>query len=206
MGRKFAGGRRAAATGIAVLAAGLAGCGGPAGPTTAPGPSGTVTQAADGAPAGELAHSHLRVLTRLGRRQLCGALSPAQARKILGARPETPVYTVERDQGISCQWLQRGARRAGTRGWVTGQLYVGISAVVSWQGAQLVDNKLPQHRRVTIDGHPADAAAAQGAMIWSQVDVALGGTDDPVADYRAATLAQALRMATTATPHLLAMG
>jgi hypothetical protein len=43
-------------------------------------------------------------------------------------------------------------------------------------------------------------------MIWSQVDVALGGTDDPVADYRAATLAQALRMATTATPHLLAMG
>jgi hypothetical protein len=206
MGRELAAGRWAAAAGIAVLAAGLAGCGSSGGSTARSGPSGSVTQAVDGAPAGELAHSHMRVLTRLDRRQLCGALSPAEARQILGARPETPVYTVERDLGISCQWIQRGARPAGTQGWVTGQLYVGISAVVSWQGAQIVDNKLLHHRRVTIDGHPADAAAAQGAMIWSQVDVALGGTDDPVAEYRAATLAQALRMATTVTPHLLAMG
>jgi hypothetical protein len=43
-------------------------------------------------------------------------------------------------------------------------------------------------------------------MPWAQVDVALGGPDDPVAEYRAPDLAQAVELAQTATPHILSKG
>ena len=43
-------------------------------------------------------------------------------------------------------------------------------------------------------------------MAWAQVDVALGGPGDPVAEYRAPTMPEALALARTATPHIISMG
>jgi hypothetical protein len=61
-------------------------------------------------------------------------------------------------------------------------------------------------RRVTVSGHPALAAAPQGNVTWGQVDVALGGNDDPVAEYRAPTLAIAMALAKALNPRIVAMG
>ena len=202
---------------LAALAAGLAGCGssgaaaGQAAPSSAAPatgsssvatlPSGSPTQASDNAHGGnELANSRMRVLTRLSKAQLCG-MTPGEPAKLLGAPAGPPVYARPGGLGITCQWVRKGATASGAT-----ELYVGISSVLSWTGAQAVDHKLLRTRPVTISGHPALAAAPQGNVTWGQVDVALGGSGDPVAEYRAPTLAMAMALANALNPRIVAMG
>ena len=197
---------------LAALAVGLAGCGssgpaaGQAGRSAAPaaGSSSIATlpsQAADNAHgAGQLARSRMRVLTRLTKAELCG-MTPGEPAKLLGAPTEPPVYASQGGLGITCQWVRKGATASGTT-----ELYVGISSVISWTGAQAVVHKLLRSRPVKIAGHPALAAAPQGNITWGQVDVALGGNDDPVAEYRAPTLAIAMALAQALNPRIVAMG
>lgn len=201
---------------LAALAVGLAGCGssgpaaGQAARSAAPAagsssiaalPTGSASQASDNAHgSGELARSRIRVLTRLSKAELCG-MTPGEPAKLLGAPTEPPVYARQGGPGITCQWVRRGATASGAT-----ELYVGISSSISWTGARAVDHKLLRTRPVTVAGHPALAAAPQGNVTWGQVDVALGGSDDPVAEYRAPTLAIAMALAQALNPRIVAMG
>ena len=121
----------------------------------------------------------MRILTTLNRAQLCAALSTSEATRILGSPPRRRSTASESGLGIYCRWPKRGAARLSTD-----ELYVGISSVVDWTGAQQVD-KLLHAKPVTVDGRPALTAGPLPAMQWAQVDVALGGAGDPVAEYRA---------------------
>ena len=193
------------AAGLAVGMTGLTGCAsqGGTGHVTAPSAaaSGSDREASSGkAGRSPLAKSPLRILTTLSQAQLCAALSTAEAIRILGARPQAPVYGHEPSLGIYCRWPKRG-----TAALSTDELYVGISSIVDWTGAQEVD-KLLHAKSVKVDGRTALTAGPLPAMEWAQVDVALGGPGDPVAEYRAPTMAQALDMARTATPHIVSMG
>jgi hypothetical protein len=180
----------------------LAGCGGSDG-TGAPHARHSL---AGGSATDALALSHMRVLTTLSRSRLCSVLSSQQAARILHARAKAPVYTRRRGVAVTCQWIRRGGsmKGAGEVGGVQ-QLYVGISATINWTGAQAV-NRLLRSQRLKVDGHHALAATRRGNAAWAQVDVALGGDHDPVAQYRAPTMAAALALARAATPHLLALG
>ncbi|HEU5421460.1 MAG TPA: hypothetical protein VFV41_27500 [Streptosporangiaceae bacterium] len=197
---------------LAALAVGLAGCGSPAG-TAGPGrsaspgaaassiatlPSGSASQAAGNA-GGGLARSRLRVLTRLTKSQLCGVV-PAEAARLLGAPVAAPVYASQVKLGITCQWVRKDATATSQN-----ELYVGISSVIGWAGARQAD-KVLRTRPVTVSGHQALAASPQGNITWGQVDVALGGDHDPVAEYRAPTLARAIALARALTPRIVAMG
>jgi hypothetical protein len=200
--------RGLAAALAAVLAAGLAGCGSSGGTaahgtarSASPAATGSDRQASSGQPArNPLAHSRLKVLTTLTQAQLCAALSTAEATAILGSAPQAPRYARLPGEGIYCRWLKPGAAALSTD-----ELYVGISAVVDWAGAQQVD-KLLHATAAKVGEYPALAAGPLPAMQWAQVDVALGGSGDPVAEYRAPTMAQALALAKMATPHILSMG
>jgi hypothetical protein len=197
---------------LAVLAMSLVGCGSSGAAAGGPGhsaspastssvavlPSGSTGQAADNA-GGGLARSRMRVLTKLSKAELCG-LSAGQAARLLGKPAGPPVYASQMKLGITCLWVGRG----GTTG-STDELYVGISSVLSWAGARQVD-KLVHTRPVQVSGHPALAASPQGNLTWAQVDVALGGDNDPVAEYRAPTMATALALAKALTPRIVAMG
>jgi hypothetical protein len=198
---------------LAALAAGLAGCGssgaaaGGPGHSASPGassssvavlPSGSTGQAADNAGRG-LAKSRMRVLTKLSKTELCG-LSEGQAAKLLGKPVGAPVYANQLKLGITCLWVARGGSVGSTD-----ELYVGISSVLSWAGARQVD-KLLHTSPAKISGHPALTASPQGNLTWAQVDVALGGDNDPVAEYRAPSMATALALAKALTPRIVAMG
>lgn len=189
---------------LAVGVTGLAGCGsqGGTGPTAAASaaPSGSDRQASSGKARNPLAKSPLRILTTLSRAQLCAALSTPEATRILGSRPQAPLYGREPGLGIYCRWPKRGAA-----GLSTDELYVGISSIVDWAGAQQVD-KLLHAKSVRVDGRSALTAGPLPAMAWAQVDVALGGPGDPVAEYRAPTMPEAVDLARTATPHIISMG
>ena len=166
-----------------------------------PAATGSAREASSGqARANPLASSPLKVLTTLSQAQLCAALSTSEATRILGSAPRAPVYGRSPGLGIYCRWPRRGAAGSGPD-----ELYVGISSVMDWGEAQEVD-KLLHAAAVVVDGRPALTAAPLPAMQWAQVDVALGGAGDPVAEYRAPTMTEALAMARAATPHILAMG
>lgn len=188
-----------AAVTLTAVSVSLAGCGssgsGTAGASASPTSSGS-------APGDSLALSlsHMKVLTKLKRTQLCGVLTASTAKKILGVTPAAPVYASERGLGITCQWIKPGGGATSPD-----QLYVGISSIISWTGARAVD-KIVHSTSATVDGHPALTVGKQAKIDWAQVDVALGGAHDPVAEYRAPTLASALAMAKAATPVLLAQG
>jgi hypothetical protein len=193
------------AAGLAVGMTGLAGCGSQGGTghaaAASAAASGSDREASSGkAGRNPLAKSPLRILTTLSQAQLCAALSTPEAIKILGSRPQAPIYGHEPGLGIYCRWPKRGAAALSTD-----ELYVGISSIVDWTGAQEVD-KLLHAKSVKVDGRVALAAGPLPAMEWAQVDVALGGPGDPVAEYRAPTMAQALDLARTATPHIVSMG
>jgi hypothetical protein len=197
------------AAGLAVGMSGLAGCGSQGGtghPAAAsPAASGSASGSDREASSGKdgrnpLAKSRMRVLTTLSRARLCAALSTSEATKILGSRPQAPLYGREPSLGIYCRWPERDAAALGTD-----DLYVGISSVIDWAGAQEVD-KLLHAKSVQVGGRAALTAGPLPAMQWAQVDVALGGPGDPVAEYRAPTVAQALALARAATPHILSMG
>jgi hypothetical protein len=204
MPRKIAGIRPVSgltATAMTVLAVSLAGCGSSGAASSASQSSAPASPAAVSTPSGALALSHMKVLTKLKRAQLCGVLSPAQAARILHTLIAAPVYANRLGLGITCQWTKRGAPAASAD-----RLYVGISTVVDWTEAQALDKKLLHISAIRIGGHPALAAGRQAKLTWAQVDVALGAGPDPVAEYRAPTMAVALAMARAATPHILAQG
>jgi hypothetical protein len=186
-----------AAVTLTAVSVSLAGCGssgsGTAGASASPTSSGS-------APGDSLALSHMKVLTKLKRAQLCGVLTASTAKKILGVTPAAPVYASKSGLGITCQWIKPGGGPTSPD-----QLYVGISSILSWTGARAV-GKTVQSTKATVDGHSALTVDKQAKMTWAQVDVALGGDHDPVAEYRAPTLASALAMAKAATPVLLAQG
>jgi hypothetical protein len=186
----------AALTALAVSLAGCATSG-----ASATGSTASASPPAGSAPGGALALSHMKILTKLTSSQLCGVLSTAQATRILHARTAAPVYANRHGLGITCQWGKRGA--AAT---TANRLYVGISTIIDWTGAQALDKKLLRTQAVRIDGHPALAAGQQAKLAWAQVDVSLGTGHDPVAEYRAPTLPMALAMAKAATPHIIAQG
>jgi hypothetical protein len=181
-----------AATAVAVT---LAGCGGSGGTSGAPS-----RKLAGGSTTDALALSHMKVLTTLSRSQLCSVMTPRQARSILHARTYAPIYTHRRGVAVTCQWIRRGSSRLSIQ-----ELYIGISATINWTGTQEVD-RLLHGQPVRVDGHHALVATRHGRAAWSQVDVALGGAHDPVAEYRAPTKAGALALARAATPHILALG
>jgi len=189
----------------AALAAGLAGCGSGAahpggGTSAAAGRSGSQQQATARRPADPLASSPLRVLTTLDGARLCSVLSQAQARRIMGTTVQAPVYGKVSTLGIHCRWI-----RPGTAGLGPDELYLGISTVLDWADARQAD-KLLQARHAGVDGHPALAAGPLRTMAWAQVDVALGGAHDPVAEFRAPTMAEAMVMARDGTEGVLARG
>jgi hypothetical protein len=191
---------------LAALVVGLAGCGmsgaGAAKGSSASTGSSQASAGPSGAVAGDsLAHSHMRVLARLTRAQLCGLVTGTQARRMLGAPAAAPAYASTRGAGITCRWLRRGT--TVLRG---DYLYIGISSAIDWTGAQALDRRLLHTTDVTVDGHPALATAKQAGLTWVQVDVALGGGPDPVAEYRAPTMAAALALAKAVTPHIIALG
>jgi hypothetical protein len=165
-------------------------------------PSSSTNEASGGSPgsAGPLAKSRMRVLTKLKKPQLCGLVGPAEAAKMLGTRTAPPVYANRLGLGITCQWMKKGQDPTGAD-----ELYVGISSIIDWTGAKEVD-KLLHTTAMTVVGHPALAAGKQGKIAWAQVDVALGGDNDPVAEYRAPTLTGALALARALTPRIAAMG
>jgi hypothetical protein len=212
MRRDIAGLRRrlgppaAAVAALAVLGGGLAACGSQAAAghraaSASPATSGSDREASSGkAGHNPLAKSRMRYLTTLDRARLCAILSTAEATKILGSVPQSPLYGQEPGLGIYCRWLKRGAG-----GLSTDELYVGISSIIPWSGAQAVDQLL-RAKSVKVGGRPALTAGPLPAMQWAQVDVALGGAGDPVAEYRAPTMAEALALAQAATPHLESMG
>jgi hypothetical protein len=175
----------------------LTGCG-----SGGPAASGTssATPGAGSSPNDSLALSHMKVLTRLSRSQLCGAISAAQAAHILRTTTGVPAYQ-HGSLGNTCEWAPKG-----TEVTATDMLYIGISTLADWTGAQAIDRKLMHTTAMKIGGHPALVAKPQGRANWAQVDLALGGDHDPVAEYRAPTLAMAIALAKDATPHIVARG
>jgi Protein of unknown function (DUF3558) len=187
---------------LAALAVSVAGCGSSSGTSgsAAGGTSAPARQPSSVSPGDSLALSHMRILTKLTDAELCGILPASEAATILHAATQAPVYTDRPGVAISCQWTRRGASRLSGK-----QLYVAVSALINWTGAQAVDTPL-RGRPVTIDGHPGLAVGRRAQVRWAEVDVALGGDHDPVAQFRAPTMAIALGLARAATPHLIAMG
>ncbi|HUZ35548.1 MAG TPA: hypothetical protein VMV17_04395 [Streptosporangiaceae bacterium] len=149
-----------------------------------------------GAAGGSMKSSPLYGLTKLSKSQLCGVLSGSEAASILGTSTIAPQYANRFGLGITCEWMK-------SQGSST-ELYVGLSTIIDWQGAQAID-KLLKTTPATIDGHPALEAAPQGITSYALVHVALGGAHDPTVEYRAPTMAIAVKLAQTVTPRLLAL-
>jgi Protein of unknown function (DUF3558) len=189
--------QQTAALAVTAVAAGLAAC------SSSPPGSGT-SGSGNGSPAGpstvgSLSSSKMAGLTKLGKGKLCGLLRGGEAAQILGAGTSAPIYANRLGLGVTCQWYRAGASQLGND-----ELYIGLSTIVDWQGTQGID-KLLHTSTATIDGHPAILAGPQHLNHWSQIDLALGGAHDPVAEYRAPTLAIATTLAQAVTPRLLAL-
>ncbi len=108
-------------------------------------PSATASQprpASAGKSRNPLAKSHLKVLTTLSPTRLCVAISPAQAQRILGTGVAAPAYGSAAGLGIYCRWPKRTAPLS-----TPDNLYVGISSVIDWAGAQKVDQLLSRPGR-----------------------------------------------------------
>lgn len=187
-----------AAAGLAVII--LAGCGaggaGSGGGGTPGGAASSVASAAQNVSGGSLKSSPLYGLTKLRKAQLCGVLSSSEATQILGTPTIAPEFANRLGLGITCEWM----KSAGS----STELYVGLSTIIDWQGAQAIA-KLLKATAATIDGHPALEAGKGGINDYAVVDVALGGDHDPAAEFRAPTLAVAVKLAQTVTPRLLAL-
>jgi hypothetical protein len=184
---------------LAALALSLAGCGvSPAGGSAS---AGHVSRPKTASSAdSSLALSHMKILTQLKQPQLCGLLTPAATVQALGGPASPPLYSSNPHQGVSCQWVRHGSAADANE-----ELAVSISATVNWTGTQAVD-KLLHASSVTVDGRPGMAVAWQATLGWAQVDVALGGAGDPVAQYRAPTMAGALALAKAGTARIVAYG
>ncbi len=186
------------AAGLAAVVA-LAGCGGVTGGTPAGGLSSmasAASSAVQNATSGSLKSSPLYGLTKLAKGQLCGVLSGSEAAQILGTATIAPQYANRLGLGVTCEWSKSSDSST--------ELYVGLSTIIDWRGAQAID-KLLKTTPATIAGHPAVEAGPQGVNDYALVQVGLGGDHDPAVEYRAPTLAIAVKLAQTVTPRLLAL-
>jgi hypothetical protein len=182
------------------LAVALAGCGSSGASSGQASESASSAPQALSTPSDSLALSHMKILTRLSRSQLCSVVPTAKADAILGVATGSPVYARHKGVAVTCAWIKRGASKLSNQ-----QLYVSIPATISWTAAEAVD-KAMHSRTTTVGGRKALVITRHAKSGWAQVDVALGGKNDPVADYRAPTMAGALELARAATPHILALG
>jgi hypothetical protein len=191
--------------GVAVLVVALtavAGCSTTSGGSKSGGqPSGatpvagaTTGHGGGGGGGGSLATSKLIGLTKLDQTQLCGVMNTNEASQIMGSSTAAGKFTNTLGLGVVCQWQASGST----------ELYVGLSTILDWTGAQGID-KLFTTTSDSIDGHPALVIAPQKSLSYATVDLALGGDHDPVAEYRAPSVAQARSLATLVTPRLLAL-
>ena len=186
-----------AVAGLAVVT--LAGCGGAGGAI----PTGKLSSMASAASSavqsatgGSLKSSPLYGLTKLSKAQLCGVLSASEAAQILGTSTIAPQFGNRFGLGIACEWMKSSGSST--------ELYAGLSTIIDWHGAQAID-KLLKTTPATIDGHPALETSPQGINSYAMIHVALGGDHDPTVEYRAPTMAIAVRLAQTVTPRLLAL-
>lgn len=136
-------------------------------------------------------------LTKLTDAQLCGTMSTTEASGIIGTQTGSGQFTNTLNLGIICEWQVGGSSDK--------ELYVGISTVIDWAGAQAVAQLL-KPTAITIDGHAALGAPPQGTVLdYADLDVAVGAAHDPAVEFRAPTLDEAKALATLVLPRLLAL-
>jgi hypothetical protein len=134
-------------------------------------------------------------LTKLSQAQLCGLLHGGEPSAILKSPAGPPTYANTLGLGVVCTWSRSGG---------SGELYMGISTVFPWRGAQPLD-KFAGDKPTTIDGHPADAGKPNSHVPYATAHVAIAGLNDPVVEFRAPTLAEVLKLARAVLPRLLAI-
>jgi hypothetical protein len=201
--------RRALAVLIAAGAAiaGVAGCsassGGTAGspaalsPSASPSGAPALTQPTpppSSIPIVPLKKSKLYYLTKLSKAQLCGLLHGKEPGQLLGSPAGPATFQNALGLGVVCFWDKSSG----------GELYIGISTIFPWRDAQPVDKFLGD-KPTTVDGHPADAGRPNSKVPYATVHVDTAGPNDPVVEFRAPTLAAALRLAELVMPRLLAI-
>jgi hypothetical protein len=140
-----------------------------------------------------LKKSKLFYLTKLSKAQLCGLLPGKEPAQILGAPAGPATFENALGLGVVCFWNKSGG---------SGELYIGISTVFPWRGAQPVDKFLGD-KPATVDGHPADAGRPNSKVSYATVHVDTAGPNDPAVEFRAPTLAAALKLAELVMPRLL---
>jgi hypothetical protein len=133
-------------------------------------------------------------LTTLSDSKLCSILSASEASGILGATASPGKFRNMLGLGIICEWEAGGSK----------ELYVGVSTIADWQGAQAIAQLL-KPTATTIDGHPALGADPGAHTTYADLDVAVGAAHDPAIEFRAPTLDAAKSFATTAMPRLIAL-
>ena len=187
-----------------VAAVTIAGCGGTGSGSGGGGTPGgglssvasAASSAVQNAAGGSLKSSPLYGLTKLTQGQLCGVLSSSEAAQILGTPTIAPQFANRLGLGITCEWMKSSGSST--------ELYVGLSTIIDWHGAKAIDQLL-KTTPATIGGHPALEAGPQAINDYALVHVALGGDHDPAVEYRAPTMAIAVKLAQTVTPRLLAL-
>jgi hypothetical protein len=195
-----------AIAGVATIV-GLAGCSGASSSTAAsspavtPAPSQHTTAQPTASsqptvvPVEPLKKSKLFFLTRISRAQLCGLLHGSEPSKILRSSAGPATFANTLGLGVVCTWSQSAG---------SGELYIGISTLFPWRGAKPID-KFSGDKPTTVDGHPADAGPPNSRISYATVHVATAGLNDPVVEFRAPTLAAALKLAQLVVPRLLAI-
>jgi len=195
---------------VAAVLVGLVGCSGGSGtsgstPSTPTGtPQSTLSQPATPSPSATpaasvpivpLKKSKYFYLTKLSQAQLCGLLHGSEPSAILGSPAGPASYLDTAGPGVVCTWSKAGG----------GELYIGISTIFPWRGAQPID-KFAGDKPTTIDGHPADAGGPNGHVPYATAHVAIAGLNDPVVEFRAPSRATVLKLARLVLPRLLAIG
>jgi hypothetical protein len=145
--------------------------------------------------ASALGAAKLKALTTLDQSKLCGLLHSGEPKQIMGSATAPAHYVSTLGLGTVCTWTTP----SGGDG-----LYVGISTAVPFSAAKAAGE--PLHATSgTIDGREALFVPRGAFDDYYTVQVALGGPDDPVVEFRAPTAAAAATMAKTVTPRLMAI-
>jgi hypothetical protein len=145
--------------------------------------------------ASALAASKLKALATLDQSKLCGLLQSGEPDKIMGSKTAPAHYLNTLGLGIVCMW---------TTPFGGDGLYIGISTALDFAGAKAAGE--PLHATTgTIDGRDALFVPRGSFDDYYTVQVALGGPNDVVVEYRAPTAAAAATLAKTVTPRLVAL-
>jgi len=135
-------------------------------------------------------------LTALTDTQLCGTMSTSEASAIIGKQTGDGQFTNTLGLGIICEWQVGGDS--------DNELYVGISTILDWQGAQAIAQLL-KPTSLTVAGHPAVGAEPDSTLNYATLDVAVGAAHDPCIEFRAPTLDEAKALATLVMPRVIAL-